>query len=57
MLSLIADALPWASLTATSVLLGVGIDATTWRAAVLIISGALLSRLALHRGASRERGR
>lgn len=57
MLSLIADALPWASLTATSVLLGVGIDATTWRAAVLIIFGALLSRLALHRVAARQQGR
>jgi len=46
-LSLFADGLPWASLTIASLYLGIVIDSTTWISAVLIVSGALLSRFSL----------
>lgn len=46
-LSLLADGLPWASLTVASLYLGIAIDARTWISAVLIVSGALISRYSL----------
>lgn len=46
-LSLMADGLPWASLTIAKIYLGILISATTWISAGLIVTSALLSRLAL----------
>lgn len=46
-LSLIADTLPWISLTFSKVYLGVGITRETWIAAVMIVAGAVISRFAL----------
>ncbi len=46
-LSLLADALPWASLTITQVYLGVPITGTTWISAFAIVAGALVSRFSL----------
>lgn len=46
-LSLLADGLPWASLTIASIYLGIAIESKTWISAVLIVCGALISRLSL----------
>lgn len=46
-LSLLADGLPWASLTIATLYLGIPIDSKTWISAVLIVAGALLSRFSL----------
>lgn len=47
LLSLLADGLPWASLTIASLYLGIAIESKTWLSALLIVVGALLSRWAL----------
>jgi drug/metabolite transporter (DMT)-like permease len=47
LLSLLADGLPWASLTVANLYLGIAIGSKTWTSAALIVSGALLSRWAL----------
>jgi drug/metabolite transporter (DMT)-like permease len=49
-LSLLADALPWASLTVASLYLGITIGKETWISAVVIVAGALISRYSLRVG-------
>lgn len=49
-LSLLADALPWASLTVASLYLGITIGIETWISAVIIVVGALISRYSLRVG-------
>jgi hypothetical protein len=46
-LSLLADFIPWLSLTITAVYLKIPIGYATWAAAVLIVIGALVSRYSL----------
>ena len=46
-LSLLADGLPWASLTVSNLYLGIAIGTRAWLAAFLIVSGALISRYSL----------
>jgi drug/metabolite transporter (DMT)-like permease len=54
MLSLVADVLPWASLTVADLYLGITIGSRTWVSAVFIICGALISRLSLIIAAKQE---
>jgi drug/metabolite transporter (DMT)-like permease len=44
-LSLLADFIPWLSLTATSIVLGVAIDPMTKLSAAILVIGALTARL------------
>lgn len=46
-LSLLADLIPWISLTVTALYLNVAIGISTWIAAVLIVFGAVVSRYSL----------
>jgi len=47
LLSLLADSLPWVSITISSLYLGIVIESKTWISAVLIVAGALITRLSL----------
>ena len=54
LLSLLADGLPWASLTVASLYLDIPIESTTWVSAILIVLGAIISRLSLARAKSND---
>lgn len=47
LLSLLADGLPWLSLTISDISLGLTINSKTWIAAFLIICGAVISRFSM----------
>lgn len=47
-LSLLADFIPWLSLTMSAIYLGIAIPSSTLTSALLIVAGAVLSRTAMH---------
>jgi drug/metabolite transporter (DMT)-like permease len=55
LLTLLADTMPWASLTATRLYLSIQIGPETWLSAAVIVAGALLARYSLLTGAQKPR--